>query len=248
MKRQVLFWTLSLVLCIITGGVIAWNTYVPNSEFRVTQEEVQTYLDANLPQKGAWVEITDARLEFKKNTLHTAVSLRTNEFAGHTYTMNVLTEGTPRYVANEGSFYFDPKTVVVETKLLTPEEKKSEEKLCAVPASFSRTRSIEDLQTNALRRVDEFMRGLLRGMVINTLQKTPVYELPKDAEGVAAAMFLEDISVVDGEVVFGLTFWRVACLVLLTLFGFLASIAVLVATVRNPVPIFALALLCIFGT
>lgn len=248
MKRQILFWTLLLVLCTALGGTALWHTYVPNGEFRVSQEQVQSYLDEHLPQTDTWVEITDASLEFKENTLRTAISLHTDEFAGNEYSVLVFTEGRPRYEASEGSFYFDATKVTVEAEILTGDILAQEKTSCAIPLSFSRIRSIEDLKTHVLRGAEEFMRVLMKGMIITALQEMPVYELPNDAQGTATAMFLEDVTVVEGEVVFSLTFWRAVCLVLLTLLGAGVGIAFMMAVVRNPVPLIALAVLCLFGT
>jgi hypothetical protein len=248
MKRQILFWTLSLVLCIIAGGTLVWNTYVPDGEFRVSQEEVQSYLDEHLPQTDTWMEITDASLEFKKNTLRTAVSLHTDEFAGHAYSVLVFTEGRPRYKPSEGSFYFDVTNVMVEIQPLTEDVLIREKTSCAIPLSLYRIRNLEDLRTTVLLKAEEFMRTLMRRMIISGLQKTPVYELPASAEGIAVAVFLEEVAVEDGEVVFSVTFWRALWLAVFACLALVTSIAILAAMVRNPLAVIALVVVCVFGT
>lgn len=232
----------------MVGAVAIWNTYVPNSEFRISQKEVQTYLDERLPQTNTWTEISDANVEFKQNKLLGTVYLRTNEFAGYIYTMRILAEGRPRYEAHEKTFYFNPTNVLVETTLLLRDAKTHEETLCAVPTSLSPTTSIESLRTTMLLKADEFARVFMRGILITTLQQTPVYELPNDIPGAATALFLEDVSVVEGEMIFGLTLSRAICLVLAVFLVTSIGITVLVAVVRNPVPMLALVMLCVLGT
>lgn len=247
MKPQVLLWILSVMLSIMLGGAIAWNTYVPHGEVRITEEKLQTYLDSYLPQRGAGVVVDTAKLQCANNQLSTSISLHTNEFAGYAYAVQVLVNGYPRYEPQKGSFYLDPTEVTVTSTLTTPNEKLRTVLSSVLHSSFLPIKDVVALVSQAAPKVDELVRMLIRGTILTTLQKMPVYQLPADLTGATAAIFLQDITVVDGEIVFGLTLARIGMLLGIAFLSILLTIGILLPQTRRPVLMSSVALWCLFG-
>lgn len=241
MKRMVLLcWILCVPLAVALAGTWALHAYLPYGEFRVSEKEMQSVIDTHLPQENMGVVLSSAQLHLEKEKLLVTASLHTTQIAGNAYAMDVYAEGKPRYRAGEGSFYFEPTSVVVYTRKQTDTYHLQNEKLCAIDPALAPRGLLE----HASAVVEGLVRTSVENFVTSTLEETPVYEVPEDLQGAALSVILDDVSVAPGELVFEFTLTKLAYLALLVLVGLAGSMTAMRLMKRNPILLISLMALC----
>jgi len=231
MTKRILAYAGSVLLALIGVAIAIAVAYMP-SEIRLTEEQIRTVIEDQLPFERDGVMISTATVRLGDDDVSIAVAVA-GQRLGQSFSLSAATSGQPRY--RNGSFYFTPDTITFSDMVVGEAGSQTvTARLRSAADRYITDPGLQNLVSDLSPALQSWLQTRIMTAVGNVLSRTPVYTLPNDTTGIAAKAVLNQVFVDNNELVITFTLWRLTGWVIMGLMMLITAIGMLIVFWRHP--------------